>query len=144
MNNTARVLLVEDEPSIAFCFTYALKKAGFHVSTARTGYDARALVTDSCFDLAIIDMSLPDGDGPTLLAELMSICPCMKVIATSGMMDGIRHLAFRAGATEALQKPITPAQLLAAASGVLGPTGQPRLSRPRPNPLTQFSTVVVR
>ena len=144
MNNTARVLLVEDEPSISFCFAYTLKKAGFCVRTARTGREARTLVTDSCFDLAIIDMSLPDVDGPTLMAELMSICPCLKVIATSGVMDGIRHQAFSAGAAKALQKPITPAQIRAAASSVLDTVPQPRLPRLKRKPLIQISTGVAR
>lgn len=119
MDSTASILLVEDEELIVDIFTRTLKNAGFRVTAARTGRRARAMVMDASFDLAIVDMSLPDTDGPALVAELKSICPSLKVIATSGFMGGIRHLALWSGAIDALQKPVSPAALRAAASDAL-------------------------
>lgn len=64
----ARVLVVEDYPPLAKVVAIAIHRAGHQVE--RVGSVARALAGFGCFDLAVIDLDLPDGLGTDLAREL--------------------------------------------------------------------------
>ena len=59
----SRILLLEDETMIASGILYALETEGYETSHATGIKDARSLIEHYNFDLAIIDMQLPDGTG---------------------------------------------------------------------------------
>lgn len=63
MNN---ILLVEDDTMIASGITYALEMEGYEVCHVTTAADARNFIEKGKFDLAILDMQLPDGIGLSL------------------------------------------------------------------------------
>ena len=65
-----RFLIVEDETRIAELTKAALVRVGFTVDVVSLCADARAALAVTCYDAAIIDLGLHDGDGPSLLAEL--------------------------------------------------------------------------
>ena len=65
----ARVLIVEDYPPLAKVIAIAIHRAGHGVE--RVGGVARALATQGFFDLAVIDLDLPDGVGTELAARLL-------------------------------------------------------------------------
>ncbi|MDV7396930.1 response regulator, partial [Arthrospira platensis SPKY1] len=58
-----RVLIIEDDPGIADGLTLTLKQAGYAVDGARTLTEARTAISVEHFDLILLDLGLPDGDG---------------------------------------------------------------------------------
>lgn len=66
----ARLLLVEDDVDLAEVLSLNLETRGFSVQVAHTLADARAALTATTPDMAIVDVVLPDGDGAALVREL--------------------------------------------------------------------------
>ena len=58
-----RLLIVEDDPSIAAGLSYALEKEGYFVTQCRSVAEAFEVSDEVHFDLAVLDMQLPDGLG---------------------------------------------------------------------------------
>lgn len=69
-----RIFFVEDDPSLSSGLSFAIKKQGYSVDTARTSLEAEALWKSGSYYLVILDVSLPDGSGYDL---------CRKIRATS-------------------------------------------------------------
>lgn len=59
----SRILLLEDDLSLVTGLSFALKKQGFALNTARTLREADAAWADGSYDLLVLDVSLPDGSG---------------------------------------------------------------------------------
>ncbi len=68
--NGTGVLVVEDDPAILDFMGTALRETGFHARSARTAEDAIGLIDEYKFDLAILDIYLPDGNGLKLAREI--------------------------------------------------------------------------
>ena len=66
----ARLLVVEDETNIRELLATTLKFAGFAVEAAPDGRTALKLVADQAFDLAVMDVMLPDMSGLEVLRKL--------------------------------------------------------------------------
>ena len=85
---TTNVLIVDDNASLAAAFELLLSGQGFHVTTARSGNEAikvfRGCQMDRAF--AIVDLKMPDWDGPTTIKALQENSPDLLVIAVSGQM----------------------------------------------------------
>ena len=58
-----KLFLLEDDLSLISGLTFAFKKQGFALDTARTLAEAEALWSDRKYDLLVLDVSLPDGSG---------------------------------------------------------------------------------
>jgi len=58
-----KILITEDEESLRFVLQKALETEGYWVQTAANGASARRLLTDSHFDISLMDIKLPDVDG---------------------------------------------------------------------------------
>ena len=69
----ARILLVEDEAAIADAVLYALRAEGFEAAHCLTGGEALDALRDAAFDLAILDVGLPDIGGFALCRELRRV-----------------------------------------------------------------------
>src|SRR6266550_707508 len=106
-----RILIIDDEPVVQHLFGMILSKDHYSITKVTTGRSALRAVSETQFDLIILDMSLPDYDGPTLMGLLQAKCPFTKILATSGDMSGVfeQYIARVAGAT--LAKPATPRAL---------------------------------
>jgi signal transduction histidine kinase/DNA-binding response OmpR family regulator len=65
-----RVLIVEDEPDIAYLLNLLISRAGYSVTTAGSLHEARMLLARQSFDAVTLDLELPDGDGLQLIREL--------------------------------------------------------------------------
>jgi DNA-binding response OmpR family regulator len=110
----ARLLLVEDDPTIAGAAYQKLTGEAHVVDIASTASSARAAVDNADYDLVILDLSLPDGDGVELLQHWRhSGCrvPVIVVTARSGIEDKVQGLD--SGADDYLTKPFEMAELLA-------------------------------
>lgn len=115
-----RLLLVEDNFKLADTVTAALTADGFAVDVAGTLSDARDSIASADYDLVLLDLSLPDGDGLTLLRELRrqkSSVPILVVTARGGLGDRIEGLDL--GADDYLVKPFAAAELAARCRALL-------------------------
>ncbi len=79
----------------------------------RTGKSALARATDGDFDVALVDVQLPDGDGIGLLAPLRERSPFVEIVLITGnaTLDGAMA-AVRGGAFAYVMKPFSPPELL--------------------------------
>jgi len=75
--DSAKILLVDDEPVIRETLCSILKEDGFEVLTAETGTQAISLSEENSFDVAIIDLKLPDMDGTAVLHDIKEINPAI-------------------------------------------------------------------
>jgi DNA-binding response OmpR family regulator len=125
-----RILVVEDDPSVGTAIVMTLGHEGYntvHAPDAGTGIRA---LESSRFDLAIIDIFLPDTSGLGIITELRRKSPAIPILAISGLifrdsMDPVLDylaLAAKAGAAVCLRKPFTSRQLIAAVRASLAPS----------------------
>lgn len=106
------ILLVDDEESVRKAFTGILEKAGYLVDTAETGQKALEKAQAKRYDVALIDIKLPDMEGTDLLLKLPKKSEMVKIIITgfSTMENGVK--AADCGADDFLVKPVKPQELL--------------------------------
>ncbi len=111
----SRILVAEDEESIRFVLKRALEGRGYHVRPFAEGLTALAALRDGGFDLAIVDIRLPDISGLDLLSHARDEgldVPFLVMTAESTMQNAIE--AMKRGAFDYLTKPfdIEEVQLL--------------------------------
>jgi two-component system, OmpR family, response regulator len=109
-----RVLLVEDDPTIAAFVAKGLREAGFAVDEAADGETGLTLAREQKFDAAIVDVMLPRLDGLSLIDSLRGRgirTPVLILSARRSVDDRVRGL--QAGGDDYLTKPFAFAELLA-------------------------------
>lgn len=109
-----RILLVEDEDRIASFMVKGLSAEGHTIERAATVAEGTGLALTQDFDLIILDLMLPDGDGRDLLARIRAEDPDLPVLVVSalGQIDDKVDL-LDAGANDYLTKPFAFAELAA-------------------------------
>jgi two-component system phosphate regulon response regulator PhoB len=117
-----RVLLVEDDASIATLVDYNLTRAGYAVSAVSTLQAARETLASDPFVLVVLDWMLPDGDGIDLLRHIRGSgstagLPVLMLTARGEEADRVRGLA--TGADDYVVKPFSPAELVARVKALL-------------------------
>ncbi len=127
------ILLVDDEPAITESLAYALGRAGFETTTARTLAEADAALAAGPPALVILDLMLPDGNGLDWL-RARDEGPRVPVIILSSHDDPVEHIVgLELGADDYVDKPFSPREMVARVRAVLrrvNPTpaeGVPRL-----------------
>jgi DNA-binding response OmpR family regulator len=68
-----RVLIVDDYPGLIELYDLALRARGFTVVGAATAGEAMTLAVSEPFDAVVLDVELPDGSGPELVARMRAI-----------------------------------------------------------------------
>ena len=109
-----RVLLVEDDEKLASYIEKGLKEAGFAVDRAEQGDEGLRLVLGSLYDVAIVDIMLPQLDGLTLIDRMRArkvLTPVLILSAKRSVDDRVRGL--QTGGDDYLTKPFSFAELLA-------------------------------
>jgi DNA-binding response OmpR family regulator len=110
----ASVLLVEDDAQIGRSVHAALSANGHEVAWVQRAAQAREAVAQTRFDLALLDLSLPDGDGVDVCRELRLAQPSSIIVmltARRAEMDVV--VGLEAGADDYLTKPFGLTELLA-------------------------------
>ena len=109
-----RVLIVEDEPTIASQLAAALGQAGYAVDRADNGVDALALGGNEPVDAVILDLGLPQIDGLTVLKKWRAAGRTMPVLILTARDNWHEKVAgIDAGADDYLAKPFHMEELLA-------------------------------
>ena len=109
----AKLLVVEDERNVGLTLVERLKKEGFEVAWAMTAADADLEISQRKFDLALLDVGLPDRSGFEVAANLRKLQPQTAVIfltAFGSAEDRIRGLEL--GAEDYVVKPFHLKELL--------------------------------
>lgn len=108
-----KVLLVEDNASLATVFATQLENAGIDVQTCHLASDALQELSQRSYSLVLLDLQLPDRDGLELLAEIRQrgIDTAAIVITSDASTDRVVE-ALRVGAKDYLVKPVTNDRLL--------------------------------
>ncbi|WP_415892392.1 two-component system response regulator CreB [Neptuniibacter sp. PT8_73] len=110
-NSQANILIVEDEPSIADNVKFALQLDGFDCQHFLLAEEGLNQLKEGCFDLAIIDVGLPDYNGFELCKKIrqFSNIPIIFLTARSDEID--RILGLELGADDYVTKPFSPREL---------------------------------
>ncbi len=107
------ILVVDDDKSILRTFTRILQKSGYDIDVAETGKEAIEKAENRKYDLALVDIRLPDIDGTDLLAKLKRpLQNTVKIMITGfpSLETGVK--ALDEGADAYLVKPVKPQELL--------------------------------
>jgi PAS domain S-box-containing protein len=131
------IMLVEDHPDTAAVMARLLQRQGYRVSVAHTYSEALALADepDEPFDLAISDISLPDGSGLDLMRRIRSTHETTRGIALSGLAsDADVQRSRDAGFDQHLAKPINFDQLLSVIATLASPATAVPMSSPPADP----------
>lgn len=108
-----RILLVEDDASLAPSLGDLLKSEGFDVATAATQDYAFALLRDESFDLALLDVALAQGNGFAVCAAARDVAPDVPVIFVTASDDEYSTVAgLDMGAVDYIAKPFRARELL--------------------------------
>ena len=105
----ARLLIVDDDPLMRGIAVKTLRHGGFIVGEADGGAQALALFSQSPFDLLLLDVMMPDMDGYEVCRRIRSLPHGGRVpiLMLTGLNDTASiDLAYRAGATDFISKPI--------------------------------------
>ncbi|MCW4051369.1 MAG: response regulator [Candidatus Bathyarchaeota archaeon] len=107
------VLIVDDDEFLTETFKLLLEDAGFEVETANTGNQALLKASQLDFDLAILDLKLPDTTGSELAKSLKDRNSEMNIILLTGQAEALENLEdVDLSLDEILLKPISPTELL--------------------------------
>jgi two-component system, OmpR family, KDP operon response regulator KdpE len=127
----ARVLVVDDEPSIVRIVAANLRARGYEALTATSGEAALTVIETQQPDCIVLDLGLPDVGGLEVLRRLRVWATTPVVILTAVDDKRDRATALDLGADDYVTKPFAMAELVARVRGALR-QGQPQsLSRPR-------------
>ena len=119
-----RILVVEDEPSLAEVVSLYLKRAGFQVQIASDGKQAMNILERQLPDFVILDLMLPEVDGLSITRWLRdrSDVPIIMVTARREEIDRITGLEL--GADDYVVKPFSPQELVSRVRAVLRRIGR--------------------
>ena len=115
----AKILLVEDEPSLQATIAYNLKKAGYETSSTADGESALALAEAKQPDLIILDVMLPTIDGFEVCRNLRRTSGVPIIILTARDSEIDRVVGLEIGADDYLTKPFSMRELLARVKALL-------------------------
>ncbi len=119
-NKNHKILLVEDEETLAIGLEYNLSEEGYNVEWVRDGKMALEVIKKKPFDLIILDIMLPYVDGFDVAKKVRSLFPQLPILmltARTTVKDRIRGLEI--GADDYLPKPFHLEELLLRVKGML-------------------------
>jgi DNA-binding response OmpR family regulator len=120
----AKLLVIDDNPSLRRMMHRALENAGHEVLDAENGERGLELLRTHGADLVITDIMMPEKDGIETIRELHETSPDTRILAISGggMLHELKylHMASAFGADATLAKPLRIGELLATVERLLG------------------------
>jgi DNA-binding response OmpR family regulator len=119
-----RIFLVEDDKAIAKNLILLLRSEGFTVIHAPTRSEALAALAGNKFDLALIDISLPDGNGFTVCTEIKETQDVPVIFLTASGDEASVVTGLNMGADDYITKPFRPRELIARIGTALRKSGR--------------------
>ena len=115
----SKILLVEDERTIADAIAFALEKEGFSQKWVKTGAEAIEHVNQFEFSLVILDVGLPDLLGFDVCREIRKTSDVPVIFLTARAEETDRVVGLELGADDYVTKPFSPRELAARVKAVL-------------------------
>ena len=119
-----RIFLVEDDKTIAKNLILLLRSEGFTVTHAATRGEAIAAIAGDKFDLALVDISLPDGNGFTVCTEIKETQAVPVIFLTASGDEASVVTGLNMGADDYITKPFRPRELIARIGTALRKSGR--------------------
>ena len=108
-----RILVVDDDDMIRDSFKAILESEGHLVDTAKSGLEALERTEKDAYNLALLDIKLPDIEGTELLVEMHEETPrMMKIMVTGHATLENAVEALNLGADAFIMKPVRPKELM--------------------------------
>ncbi|MBM7713512.1 response regulator transcription factor [Siminovitchia sp. FSL H7-0308] len=120
MKDDANILIVDDEAGILKMLDITLQKEHFtHITTASTKAEALQAITGQNFDVILLDVMLPDGDGFALCSAIrqQTTAPILFISARSSDFDKLTGLSV--GGDDYITKPFNPLEVVARIRAIL-------------------------
>lgn len=114
-----QILIVEDEAAIADTLVYALQAEGFVTHWSSLGGEALTLLESGTFDLAILDVGLPDISGFELCKRLRRFSEVPVIFLTARSEEIDRVVGLEIGADDYVVKPFSPREVAARVKAIL-------------------------
>ncbi|MCL2757385.1 MAG: response regulator transcription factor, partial [Coriobacteriia bacterium] len=118
------IFLIEDDQAIAKNLSLLLHTEGFDVTCAPTQREALIALENNRFDLALIDISLPDGNGFTVCTIVKSQMDIPVIFLTASGDEASVVTGLNMGADDYITKPFRPRELIARIKAALRKSGQ--------------------
>ena len=114
------ILVVDDEPGLRALLQWELGSRGMIVQSARNGTEAAEMVRERRFDVVITDLSMPQGDGLSVLENMQQLYPGAPVIIATGFSTVEAAVyAMQQGAYDVILKPLDLEALVVRIHGAL-------------------------
>ena len=124
MKDMKRIFLVEDDTGISRNLALLLRSEGFAVTHAGTQREAALLLTEQKFDLALVDLSLPDGNGFAVCTEIRQAQDIPVIFLTASGDEASVVTGLNMGAEDYIIKPFRPRELIARIGAALRKSGR--------------------
>jgi ActR/RegA family two-component response regulator len=109
-----RVLVVDDEAVVANSLQKIFSRKGYSVDEAFSCREALAKVAESSYDMVLLDVRMPDGNGLALLPRMKALRPSMPVVIVTGFASIDTAVeAVQKGASDYMPKPFTSEEVYA-------------------------------
>jgi len=130
MQTAGHILIIDDEASLRRTLARILQQAGFEVTTAASGQESLAFLSQQAFDLVYLDIRMPDMNGLEVLKKIHSNFPELPVILFTAQPDMNSAVeALRYGAIDYLMKPLQPQTLIDHTRAILAQREKERRKR---------------
>ena len=120
----ARVLVVDDDPTVREVVVSYLRAAGHHVEEAGDGESVAALMRDDPADLVVLDLMLPGIDGLEVCRRLRASSDVPVIMLTALGTETDRVVGLELGADDYVTKPFSPRELVLRVESVLRRAGE--------------------
>ena len=108
-----RIMIVEDEKSIAGFIKAILNSNGYDAMVAQSGSEALTMIGSHCPDLVVLDLGLPDMDGMEIITRVRSWTQLPIIVVSARGNEQDKVSALEMGADDYITKPFGAAELLA-------------------------------
>ena len=113
MNSLSKILIVDDEPRLCDSMKILLNSQNYNVQTAENGTEGIGYLSKNTFDLALLDVGLPDMSGYRIVDEIMGHNPDTAIIMLTGNASVETAIqAVKKNVYDFLRKPVEPDSLL--------------------------------
>lgn len=143
MNETYRILLVDDEEDILNFLSYNLKKEGYEVFTALNGHDGIALAKKHKPHLTVLDVMMPEMDGIEtcrMIREDKDLAGLLIVFLSARSEDYTQIAGFDSGADDYITKPVKPRVFISRIKALLRRLGN---SAPKTEKVLEFGDIKI-
>lgn len=119
-----KILIIEDDITIVRNLSELLRQDGFEVSCALSCKEAETKLEDGYFDIVLLDVLLPDGNGFALCKKIKSITDIPVIFLTASADEFSVVTGLDIGADDYIEKPYRPRELISRIKSVLRRTGK--------------------